>query len=229
MSDPLKQFFKAVHENDVDDILLKSSFVKSAFHSIEDITIFDKKPPIKPTNPVPTYEESAFLEPKNVGTLFDVTKKDIPETVKPSNKLSDVSYRIKGFTASADYKKDDKVISAYAGENLGVGFKQIDGLKKTEVNLKHNVENGKTSLNYTVDSPAHTYGVSLFNRNGGCGVQTNYKTMNGFNSAFALDKDGASIKVGCKNDYNNCHLELDMYATVEKKHPYVGVGGRISF
>lgn len=99
MPTPLEQFLKVADKVDADKTILAETSIKNTVKKIKNFgenlgksveKIFKSTPntpPKKPANPTPTYQESAFLEPKQETTLYDVTNKkaEVPEVTKNSN------------------------------------------------------------------------------------------------------------------------------------------------
>ena len=93
MSEPLKQFLKVADKVDADKRILSETVVQNILDDVEDFgkdlgedveNLFKSssniRPP-KPSVPTPTYQESAFLAPKQETTLYNVTnrKEEVPE------------------------------------------------------------------------------------------------------------------------------------------------------
>lgn len=241
MTEPLKQFFKVVHANDVDDALMDTPIVQSTLDSLERIGVdlgeavekMVKNPPPKPQGVVPTYAESAFIKPKKETTLYNVTNKstDVPVSKKNSNIFKHLSYSVKGFEVLADYKKDGKSLGAFVGEQVGLRVKQQDNISKEEVNAKYNIVNDKLSLNYSYKNSKESYGISVFNQRSNNGLSVRYGDKNGFNSAFSLDEKSMAINCGYRKGYSDCNIEMNAFASAGKnyKNPVLGVAGRVTF
>ena len=109
MSEPLKQFLKVADKVDADKRILSETVVQNILDDVEDFgkdlgedveNLFKSSSNIRPPKsavPTPTYQESAFLAPKQETTLYNVTnrKEEVPEVTKKSNifKKIDVSDR----------------------------------------------------------------------------------------------------------------------------------------
>lgn len=244
MSEPLKQFLKVADKADVDKKILSETVVQNILDDVEDFgkdlgedveNLFKPKsdtPPKKPVNPTPTYQESAFLEPKKETTLYDVTnrKAEVPEVTKSSNIFKKISYSFSGFTTSANYKNGSDKYRVFAGEKLGVGYEQKENNSKTTFSALYNVHNGKSTLNYSYSSPITSYGVSLFNKNGNNGASA-YYSANNFKSGVSADEKSASLNCSYTKKYEDCTLELNTYITTGDNYsnPYGGIGGRVTF
>lgn len=238
MSDPLKKFLDTAHDNDVDDTLLKSSFVKKNLHKLENFGKDleekvknwgkDKTPPMQPSGPTPTYQESAFVNRSEETTLYNVTNREnaVPVVTRISKVFKKTSYSVRGFNVAATYKNEDERYSLLAGEKVGFKYQKKTGMFNSSVNLEHKVSNHKTSLTYSASSPENTYSVSLYNQNDNNGLTASFSKSNGFNSAFSVDKNSASLNVGYRKD----NVELGAYATTGNNYsnPFVGVTGRIT-
>ena len=238
MPNPLKRFLDAVHDNNVDDTLVDTPVVRKTLDNLEEYgedlgkTIEQKikHAPQKPSGPTPTYAESAFIKPKQETTLYNVTnlEKDVPVITKFFKKSS---YSISGFTASANYKKDDKKYSLYVGEKVGFGLGKTQGHTGTNLKAEYNVNNGKTKIEYSQHNPANSCYVSVFNQNGNNGLNAGYSNNRGLNSAFSVDEHSASLSCGYNKKYKYCKVELNAYATTGDNYsnPFAGVSGRITF
>ena len=241
MSDPLKRFLDAVQDNNVDDTLLDTPVVQKTIKNLEHcgenlgeaVEEKFKHSRIKPAGPTPTYAESAFIKPKQETTLYNVTnlEKDVPVVQVVSKFFKKASYRVSGFTASADYKKEDNRYSLYAGEKVGLGWNKTQGQTDTSIKAQYNINNKKTNIEYIQCNPVNSYRVSIFNQNGNNGLSAGYSNSNGVNSAFSIDNNSASLSCGYNKNYDNCKLELSAYATTGDSYsnPFAGVSGRITF
>lgn len=241
MSDPLTRFLDAVHDNDVDDVLLETPVVQRAVKNLErygedlgeNIEQKLKNPPPKPPVPTPDYKESAFVKPKQETTLYNVTnkEKDFPVVTTVSKLFKKASYSVRGLTASASYKQGEDKYSLYAGEKAGLGWSKTQGRANTNLKAEYNVGNGKTNIEYSQSSPFNSYSISVFNQDGNNGLSAGYSNHKGFNSAFSIDEHSASLSCGYNKKYEYCNVELSAYATTGDKYsnPFAGVSGRITF
>ncbi len=241
MSEPLKRFLDAVQDNDVDDVLLNTAVVQNTLKELEhfgedlgeSVKEKFKKPPAKPPVPTPNYRESAFVKPKQETTLYNVTnlEKEVPTVTTVSKLLKKASYSVRGLTASANYKEDNRQYSLYAGEKVGLGWFKSQGQTRQGIKVEYNVGNGKTNIEYSQNNLVSSYCLSLFNQDGNNGLYAGYSNHNGFNSAFSIDEHSASINFGYNKKYEDCKLELDAYITTGDKYsnPYAGISGRITF
>lgn len=244
MPTPLKLFLKVADKADADKIILSETPIKD---TVEEIKSFGKDlgesvekllkpksdtPPKKPVNPTPTYQESAFLEPKKETTLYDVTnrKAEVPEVTKSSNIFKKISYSVRGFTVSANYKNGSNKYRVFAGEKVGVGYEEKENHSETTFSALYNVRNHKSTLNCSYSSPITSYGVSLFNKNGNNGISAHY-SVNNFKSVISADENSASLKCSYTKKYEDCTLELNTYVTTgeDYSNPYGGIGGRVTF
>lgn len=244
MPTPLEQFLKVADKVDADKTILAETSIKN---TVEEIKNFGENlgksveklfkstpdtPPKKPANPTPTYQESAFLEPKQETTLYDVTnrKAEVPEVTKNSNIFKKISYSFQGFTASANYKNGKDKYRVFAGEKIGIGYEQQEDRSKTTFSALYNVDNHKSSLNYSYSNPTNSYGVSLFNKNGNNGASA-YYSVDKFKSSISIDQNSASANCSYTKKYEDCTLELNTYITTGNNYsnPYGGIGGRVTF
>ena len=244
MPTPLEQFLKVADKVDADKTILAETSIKNTVKKIknfgEDLGKSVEKlfkstpnvPPKKPANPTPTYQESAFLEPKQETTLYDVTnrKAEVPEVTKNSNIFKKISYGFHGFTASANYKNGNDKYRLFAGEKIGVGYEQKECHTQTTFSALYNVHNHKSSLNYSYSNPRTSYGVSLFNKDGNKGVSAHYSADN-LKSGVSADEKSASLNCSYTKKCEDCTLELNTYITTGNNYsnPYGGIGGRVTF
>ena len=244
MPTPLEQFLKVADKVDADKTILAETSIKNTVEEIknfgEDLgksveKIFKSTPnvpPKKPANPTPTYQESAFLEPKQETTLYDVTnrKAEVPEVTKNSNIFKKISYGFHGFTASANYKNGKDKYRVFAGEKVGIGYEQQEDRSKTTFSALYNVDNHKSSLNYSYSNPRTSYGVSLFNKDGNKGISAQYSADN-LKSGVSADEKSASLNCSYTKKCEDCTLELNTYITTGDNYsnPYGGIGGRVTF
>lgn len=244
MSTPLEQFLKVADKVDADKRILSETVVQNILDDVEDFgkdlgedveNLFKSssniRPP-KPSVPTPTYQESAFIAPKQETTLYDVTnrKAEVPEVTKNSNIFKKISYSFQGFTASANYKNGKDKYRVFAGEKIGIGYEQQEDRSKTTFSALYNVDNHKSSLNYSYSNPTNSYGVSLFNKNGNNGAST-YYSADKFKSSISIDQNSASANCSYTKKYEDCTLELNTYITTGNNYsnPYGGIGGRVTF
>lgn len=244
MSEPLKQFLKVADKVDADKRILSETVVQNILDDVEDFgkdlgedveNLFKSssniRPP-KPAVPTPTYQESAFLAPKQETTLYNVTnrKEEVPEVTKKSNIFKKISYTFKGFTASANLKNGNDKYRVYLGEKAGVGYEVKEGGAKTAFSALYNVRNGKSSLNYSFSRPGQTYGVSVFNKDSNNGV-TAYYSVENVKSRVSVDKSSISLNCSYTKKYEDCTVELNTYVTTGESHSnhYAGIGGRVTF
>ena len=244
MSEPLKQFLKVADKVDADKRILSETVVQNILDDVEDFgkdlgedveNLFKSsaniRPP-KPSVPTPTYQESAFIAPKQETTLYDVTnrKAEVPEVTKNSNIFKKISYGFHGFTASANYKNGKDKYRVFAGEKVGIGYEQQEDRSKTTFSALYNVDNHKSSLNYSYSNPTNSYGVSLFNKNGNNGASA-YYSVDKFKSSISIDQNSASANCSYTKKYEDCTLELNTYITTGNNYsnPYGGIGGRVTF
>ena len=244
MSEPLKQFLKVADKVDADKRILSETVVQNILDDVEDFgkdlgedveNLFKSssniRPP-KPSVPTPTYQESAFIAPKKETTLYDVTnrKAEVPEVRKNSNIFKKISYGFHGFTASAIYKNGKDKYRVFAGEKIGIGYEQQEYRSKTTFSALYNVDNHKSSLNYSYSNPTNSYGVSLFNKNGNNGASA-YYSVDKFKSSISIDQNSASANCSYTKKYEDCTLELNTYITTGNNYsnPYGGIGGRVTF
>ena len=244
MSEPLKQFLKVADKVDADERILSETVVQNILDDVEDFgkdlgedveNLFKSssniRPP-KPSVPTPTYQESAFIAPKKETTLYDVTnrKAEVPEVTKNSNIFKKISYGFHGFTASAIYKNGKDKYRVFAGEKIGIGYEQQEDRSKTTFSALYNVDNHKSSLNYSYNNTRTSYGVSLFNKDGNKGVSAHYSADN-LKSGVSADEKSASLNCSYTKKYEDCTLELNTYITTGDNYsnPYGGIGGRVTF
>ena len=64
-----------------------------------------------------------------------------------------------------NYKNGKDKYRVFAGEKIGIGYEQQEDRSKTTFSALYNVDNHKSSLNYSYSNPTNSYGVSLFNKN----------------------------------------------------------------
>ena len=244
MPTPLEQFLKVADKVDADKTILAETSIKNTVKKIKNFAedlgksvekIFKSTPnvpPKKPANPTPTYQESAFLEPKQETTLYDVTnrKAEVPEVTKNSNIFKKISYGFHGFTASANYKNGKDKYRVFAGEKIGIGYEQQEYRSKTTFSALYNVDNHKSSLNYSYSNPRTSYGVSLFNKDGNKGISAHYSADN-LKSRVSADEKSASLNCSYTKKCEDCTLELNTYITTGDNYsnPYGGIGGRVTF
>lgn len=244
MPTPLKLFLKVADKADADKIILSETPIKDTIEDVkkfgEDLgesveKVFKSKPsapPKKPINPTPTYQESAFVEPKQETTLYDVTNKkaEVPEVTKNSNIFKQISYSVQGFTASANYKNGSDKYRVFVGEKIGFGYEQKESSTKNVFSALYNVHNSKVALSYSYNGPTTSYGMSLFNKNGNNGVAAYYSADN-FKSRISADENSASASCSYTKKYEDCTLELNTYVTTGNNYskPYGGIGGRVTF
>ncbi len=239
MSDPIKKFFDMAHDNDVDDAIFETNFVQSTLNKLEN---FGKNvgeaaervlKPSKPANPVPNYEQSAFIKPKKETTLYNVTnlEKKVPIASEVSRVFKNTSYSVRGFTASANYKTDSDTYSVFAGERTGIGWKRSNGSYKESVKATYNVGNGKTQIEYSQSSISHSYSVSLFNQRGNNGITASYSNRRGIHTSASVDENSGAISFGYEKQHSRYELDLSAYATTGDKfsNPYAGVAVRMTF
>ena len=244
MPTPLEQFLKVADKVEADKRILSETVVQNILDDVEDFgkdlgedveNLFKSssniRPP-KPSVPTPTYQESAFIAPKQETTLYDVTnrKAEVPEVTKNSNIFKKISYGFQGFTASANYKNGKDKYRVFAGEKIGIGYEQQEYRSKTTFSALYNVDNHKSSLNYSYSNPTNSYGVSLFNKNGNNGASA-YYSADKFKSSISIDQNSASANCSYTKKYEDCTLELNTYITTGNNYsnPYGGIGGRVTF
>lgn len=245
MPEPLKQFIDAVDDLKVDKAILKSEIGESAQDALKDfgqdlgesvknlLKPNDKKSPVPPSGPTPTYKESV-LEPKNSGSLYEATNTadKLPVVTKDSSAFRNIKYSAKGFGLAATWKNGSNAYSLLGGEKTGVAWFKKQGQTKTDLQATYNVRNGKSEVRYSQDNPAHSYNVSIFNKDGNNGASAYYyDKASGIDTVFAVDKKSATARVGVNRQYKNCNMNLSAYATTgeDYKNPFVGVSGRITF
>lgn len=245
MPEPLKQFIDAVDDLKVDKALLKTDMAESAQGTLKDFgqdlgetvqNMFkpkEQKPPLTPSGPTPTYKESV-LEPKKSGSLYEATNTadKLPIVTKDSNVFRNIKYSAKGFGLAATWKNGSNAYSLLGGEKIGLSWFKQQGQNKTNLKATYNVRNQKSEIKYTEDNPAHSLGVSVFNKDGNNGATAYYynKTSN-IDTVFSVDEKSASARVGVNKQYKNCNMNLSAYATTGENYdnPLVGVSGRITF
>lgn len=247
MPDKFSLFIKTLDKTDADKAILATEEVASVVDNLENIgkntletvgNLFKpsqnttSQPPLPPKSPVPNYQESAFLKPKNQTTLYTVTTKEreLPEATASSNIFKHTSYRVRGLTASANYKAENNTYSLFAGERVGLGWSKKEGSMTTSVSAKYNVSTGRTALEYTNNSPAGNYSVSLFHKGDNNGGTVGY-SQGHFASCFSADNNSASINCSYNKKNKDYTLELSAYATTGDKYssPYAGVSARMAF
>lgn len=241
MSEPLKMFLNMAKKNDVDETLLNMPVAEETLNNLENFgkdlgekaeRLF-KRPLPRPAVPTPNYQESAFVKPKKETTLYNVTnkEKDVPVVTKNSNILKNTSFSVQSFTVSADYKKENKKYSVFAGEKVGFGITKNEGCITKELSTKYNVGNQKVSLEYSYNDPMNSFSVSVFNQKKNSGVTASYSNRNGLNSALSVDNQSASLNCGYDRDCKVCKIEVSAYATTGEnyKNPFAGIAGRITF
>lgn len=247
MPDKFSLFIKTLDKTDVDKAILATEEVSSVVDSLENIgkdtleavgnllkpnSKTTSQLPLLPKSPVPDYQECAFLKPKDQTTLYTVTTKEseLPEATASSNIFKHTSYRVKGLTASANYKSENNTYSLFAGERVGLGWSKQEGSATTAVSAKYNVSTGRTTLEYTNNSPAGNYSVSVFHRGNNNGGTVAYSQGN-FASCFSADKNSASLNCSYNKKNKDYTLELGAYATTGDKYsnPYAGVSARMTF
>lgn len=241
MSEPLKVFWKTARANDVDDKLLSMPVVETTLESLENYgknlgeaaeKLF-KKPPVPPSGPTPTYQESAFIKPENENTLYNVTNSEskLPVVTSISKVFKNLSYSVRGFSAAATLKENNTGYSLIAGEKIGAGIyhKESNTIKK--LNATYNVGNKKASLNYSYSDPINSYGITIFNKGSNYGATASYSNTNGLEAALSVDRNSASAECKYNKSLHECNVELGAYATTGDNYAnmFAGVRGRISF
>ncbi len=244
MPNPFENFIDIANEYDVDKTLLKTELGRSAKEEIKDFgqdlgeTVKNlvrpdkKKPPLKPSGPTPTYQESV-LEPKKSGTLYNVTNthESVPEVTKASRLFKRVNYRFKGFSVAGLVNKGNNDYGVLLGDDSGIVWQNKQGSARSELQATYNVRRNKAELEYSEKNPVHGYKLSVFNDDGIMGMSASYTHNSGLNTVFSADEKSASVKAGLYRRCDNCNLDLSAYATTgeDYKQPFVGVSGRVTF
>lgn len=241
MPSPFKNFIEIAGDYDADKSLLSTDFGKNAKEELKDFgqdlgekvkELVKKKPPLKPSGPTPTYQESV-LEPKKSGTLYNVTNthKDVPEITKGSKLFKRVKYRVKGFSVAGMLKNGrNRDYGVVLGDDAGLLLQNRSGSTKSELQATYCVRKNKAEIEYSESNPARSYKVSVFNDDGNSGITASYRIENGLNTVFSADEKSASVKVGYTT-YGRYNVDLSAYATTgeDYKKPFIGVAGRVTF
>lgn len=247
MPDKFSLFIKTLDKTDADKAILLTEEVSSVVDNLENLgkntietveNLFKPSkevtshPPLPPKSPVPDYQESAFLKPKDQTTLYTVTTKEaqIPEVTASSNLFKHTSYRIRGLTATANYKSENNTYGLFAGEHVGLGWSKKESSLTTAVSAKYNVSTGRTTLEYKNNNPAGNYSISVFHKGNNNGGTVGY-AQGHFASCVSADKNSASLNCSYNKKNKDYTLELGAYATTGEKYsnPYAGVSARMTF
>jgi len=251
-NDKLEKFIDTLHDVDGDDRIMEELNVKGLLkeggkfveNTVHDWTHKEKStflpkgsqtPPI-PSGPTPTYEESAFLSNGHETSLYNVTNREdkVPEVSAKSNLFKHVKYRVRGLNLSAELRENDNHFTVFAGKRVGLGRTFQEGSVKSELRAFYKVSMhhaGTSTAEYSIDSPSSWRRISIYNNDSATGVSYNYSNKRGFNSAFSIDTESASARIGYDGKYQGANIEAEAYFTTGNNYsnPFFGVSGRVSF
>ena len=239
MSEPLKQFIRALDNTDAAKHLLEETeladntleTLKSAGEAVIEWVKPYEESKIKQTSLIPDHKESV-IEPKKSTTLYEITNTHdkLPEISKNSTFFSSLKYHFKGFGVAATIKKGNNAYSLIGGEKFGLDYSKKEGSVRKNFQATFNVINNKSELKYTEKSKQYSFRGSIYNKDGINGATVSYRdNPSGIISAFSIDQNSVSFKVGFEKETPKHNIEMNAFITAGKKYePLIGICGRIT-
>ena len=179
----------------------------------------NKRKPPPPPGIVRTISESAFLEPKNITSLDEVTKPELKEYTFLSKIFNNTSYGVKDLTVTATYhdKNHNNTFACRAGDKVGFQYSHSKASTTYSVSLEQNLYSGRTRASYTVNGPLRSYGVSVYQKNGDIGATVNYSRRSGLMTSLSANLDGVALSAGYSHDFSDCKLTVRGFVSTQKR------------
>ena len=228
MPNELDNFFHAFEYYDAGDAIIDNSGVqgiidnarKFGLDTLESIRSYytkKKQNLLKPPALTKTISETAFLE-NDLTTLNEVTKPELKEHLTFSSVLKDVSYGVRDFSVTAKYNNRDngQTYGVRFGDKIGINFKKGNDRAYSYASLEHNLYNGRTRLDYSINNPMESYGVSIYHNDGNIGCTLHYSNQNGLSAAISGDSKSISGSIGYSHQYTDCKLSVRGFVSSQR-------------
>ena len=228
MPNELDKFFHAFEYYDAGDAIIDNSKVQGVIDSarrfgldtLESIrTYYNKKKQslLKPPALTRTLSETAFLE-NDLTTLSEVTKPELKEQITFSNVLKDVSYGVQDFSVTARYndRSHGHTYGVRFGDKIGIHFEKGGDIAYSYASLEHNLYNGRTRVDYSINNPVESYGISIYHDTGNIGCTLHYSNQNGLSAAISGDSKSISGSIGYSHQYTDCKLSVKGFVSSQR-------------
>ncbi|MBR6127978.1 hypothetical protein IKQ21_09870 [bacterium] len=209
-------FIKAADDADVEHLLEKHPFWQKFGKDWEKRgqelldNILHKNPKVGNPNNVmaQSIAQSAFISPKEATPLYNVTGENSkPFIHKMKEALDDVSIGIEDWNVCSRLDKGNIKHDILIGEKAEYRCKFNQNSKtRKEVVFGHNIQNGKTRLKYSVNTPAFDASAEVFKKGSNNGAAFGYTDkLNNWSAGISADKYNAAASL----DYHKRNIMPD--------------------